>query len=333
MKRTSRHDRIEKHPACRSTHRACKEWQTDVLTDRKDIQIRQGYSVNKHLIKYIASLLIFASNGIVARHIALNSYQIVLLRTLIGGLMMLALLVFGKKLHGPHPAKEMRFVVLSGISMGVSWNLMFTAYELVGVAVAALLDYCAPIFVLLLSIVFYREKLTWPVAIGCGAAVAGVLLLSSHTQLNGASPLGAACAILGALFYALEVLLTKKAETVNGMEITMWQLFIACAISFGFTLWRTGVPFAIEGGSWPYILWLGLVNTGVGCWLFFSSVPHMRAQTVAVCGYLQPMAAVVLAALLLRESLTPLQLMGAALVLTGAVCSGQTAKHPVKLRK
>lgn len=39
--------------------------ETDVLTDRKDIQIRQGYSVNKHLIKYIASLLIFASNGIV----------------------------------------------------------------------------------------------------------------------------------------------------------------------------------------------------------------------------------------------------------------------------
>lgn len=44
--------------------------------------------------KYFAALLLFGSNGVVASHIALPSYEIVLLRTLIGSLFLLAVFKF-----------------------------------------------------------------------------------------------------------------------------------------------------------------------------------------------------------------------------------------------
>ena len=75
----------------------------------------------------------------------------------------------------------------------------------------------------------------------------------------------------------------------------------------------------IPAGDWSAVLLLGLVNTGVGCGLYFSAIGRLPAQSVAVCGYLEPLFAVVLSALLLHETMTPLQIAGAALIIGGAV--------------
>lgn len=64
---------------------------------------------------------------------------------------------------------------------------------------------------------------------------------------------------------------------------------------------------------------LGVVNTGIGCLLYFSAVAKLPVQTVAVVGYLEPLSAVVFSAALLGEAITPVRLMGAALIIGGAV--------------
>ena len=66
-------------------------------------------------------------------------------------------------------------------------------------------------------------------------------------------------------------------------------------------------------------LMLGLVNTGIGCYLYFSSITRLSAQTVAACDYVEPLSAVLLSAMVLGESMAPSQLFGAALVIVGAV--------------
>ena len=52
---------------------------------------------NKAAFKYIAALLLFGSNGIVARYISLSSYEIVFTRTLIGALFLILIFVFSKQ--------------------------------------------------------------------------------------------------------------------------------------------------------------------------------------------------------------------------------------------
>ena len=62
---------------------------------------------------------------------------------------------------------------------------------------------------------------------------------------------------------------------------------------------------------------LGAVNTGLGCCWYFSAIRQLPVQTVAVCGYLESLAAVVFAAVLLHETMQPLQILGAVLILCG----------------
>lgn len=63
---------------------------------------------------------------------------------------------------------------------------------------------------------------------------------------------------------------------------------------------------------------LGAVNTGLGCCWYFPAISRLPVQTVAVCGYFEPLAAVVFAAVLLHETMQPLQILGAVLILCGA---------------
>ena len=64
---------------------------------------------------------------------------------------------------------------------------------------------------------------------------------------------------------------------------------------------------------------LGIINTGLGCLLYFSAVAKLSVQTVAVVGYLEPLSAVVFSVTLLGEAMTPIRLMGAALIIGGAI--------------
>ena len=84
---------------------------------------------------------------------------------------------------------------------------------------------------------------------------------------------------------------------------------------------------ASGSSAWFWILLLGLVNTGGGCYLYFSPLSKLPVQTVAVCGYLEPMSAVVFAALLLGERMTPVQILGAVCIIGGAMI-GELVKRP-----
>ena len=69
------------------------------------------------------------------------------------------------------------------------------------------------------------------------------------------------------------------------------------------------------------MLWLGIINTGLGCFLYFSSIGKLPVLTVSVCGYAEPLSAVIFSAIILHEILLPLQILGAVLIIGGAVLS------------
>ena len=98
----------------------------------------------------------------------------------------------------------------------------------------------------------------------------------------------------------------------------MWQLtlsFITVAI---FTFFKQGPAISIPSQSILPIMTLGIINTGFGCYLYFSSIQMLPAQSVAIWGYLEPLSALIFSALFLAERLTFLQAVGAALILGGA---------------
>ena len=78
------------------------------------------------------------------------------------------------------------------------------------------------------------------------------------------------------------------------------------------------------------VLLLGVVNTSIGCYFYFSSIGHLPVQTVAICGYLEPLSALLFSATLLGEKLGFTQIVGAVLILGGAAFGELAGQKPLK---
>jgi len=270
--------------------------------------------------KYLLALLMFGTNGIVASHIDLSSYEIVLLRTFIGSLFLVAIffLTGGKQSFYKHK-KQSAFLAVSGIAMGASWMFLYEAYSQIGVSISSLLYYCGPVIVMVLSPLLFKERLTLPKITGFIAVLAGIFLVNGNIsgQLN---KWGIFCGLMSAVMYAFMVICNKKAKDITGLENSMLQLFISFLTAAVFVGIKQGYAMDIQTESVLPIVILGFVNTGVGCYFYFSSIGKLPVQTVAVCGYLEPLSAILFSAILLDEKLTVLQIVGAVLIIGGAMC-------------
>lgn len=272
--------------------------------------------------KYISGLLLFGSNGIVASFIDLNSYEIVLLRTLIGSLLLITFFFLCKgKLTFYKYRQQFLCLVVSGIAMGTSWMFLYEAYTRIGVGISSLLYYCGPIIVMVLSPLLFKEKLTMFTVIGFISVLCGVFLINSKASDINQDRFGIVCGLLSALMYSFMVIFNKKAKNITGLENASLQLLISFLTVAVFVGFRQGFKIDIPHESILPIFILGLVNTGIGCYFYFSSIGNLPVQTVAVCGYLEPLSAVLFSVFILKEVMLPVQIIGAILILSGAVVS------------
>ena len=275
-------------------------------------------------VKYIAALLLFGLNGVVSAQLRLASLPIVFYRTLLGGLLLLLLCALRREpLHRREdPPRQVIAVVLSGVAMGLSWIFLYEAYQRVGVGLSSIAYYCGPVLVLLLTPLVFGKRLTAR-QIGCFAVVFGGILLVSVPDLapgTGTDPVGLACGFASAVLHALMVVFTMKAPQITGLRNAAVQLAVSFLTVVPFAL-AGGVPLPADGGQWGWLLFLGLVDTGVGCYLYFSEIARLPVVTVSILGYLEPLSAVFFAVLLLHERLTACEVVGAVLILAGAAAS------------
>ena len=119
--------------------------------------------------------------------------------------------------------------------------------------------------------------------------------------------------------YSIMVIFNKKCKHIIGLENSVLQLIISFLTVTMFILIKSGFALQISSNDWVWILTLDLFNTGIGCYFYFSSIGRLPAGSVAVCGYLEPLSALIFSAFFLRERLSAVQLLGAVLILGGAV--------------
>ncbi len=271
-------------------------------------------------LKYIFALLLFGSNGIVASLIHLSSYEIVLLRTLIGSLLLIAIFFIAReKLTFYKYKTQSIFLAVSGIAMGTSWIFLYEAYDEIGVSLASLAYYCGPVIVMILSPFLFGEKLTRIKVCSFLVVLVGIFLVNGTAFENGVSVWGLACGLLSAICYSLMVMFNKKANDITGLENSMLQLFVAFLTVAIFVGIKQGYRMEIDTQSIIPILVLGLLNTGIGCYFYFSSIGKLPVQTVAICGYLEPLSAVLFSVIFLKETMLPIQIIGAVLIIGGAI--------------
>lgn len=286
-------------------------------------------------LSYLFSLLTVGANGIIAHHIDLPSSQIVVLRAWIGA----AALFFFYMLRHSSPIflnpRQFTFRILAGVSLGMEWLFVYEAYRLSGVSVATLAYYCGPAIAMALSPVLFHERLTTRKAASFSIVLAGIVMIDSAALSEGQFDFGLFCGLMSAVMFAATLMLNKKGGPVQGIGEAAIPLAVSGAIAFLAVLFKTGGMDPISGASLPWVLFLGFISTALGCGLYFRAVSRLPMQTAALWGYLDPLAAVIMAAFFLGEQLTLLQWAGAACILGGALWGNEIppsgAKQPATL--
>ena len=274
---------------------------------------------------FIASMLIFGTIGIFRRSIPLPSAFLAFSRGILGGLFLLAFLRLRKKDGARRLAPGLLLPLAgTGAMIGFNWMLLFEAYNHTTVAVATLCYYMQPTIVILLSPLVFRERLTGRKAACALISIAGMVLISGVTDGGGGSRdmTGILLGLGAAALYAGVVIMNKKIKGADAYQRTTVQLLAAGSVMIPYLLLTDGFSgVAFTPATLLLLLAVGLIHTGAAYALYFGSMEGLAIQSIAVLSYIDPVSALLFSALLLREPLSLMNIIGAVLIIGSAMIS------------
>lgn len=274
--------------------------------------------MNKQKLLFALAMLIFGSIGLFVRTLPFTSSQIALARGLIGSAFLFASsFIFKKGLSFKRIRSNLKVLLPLGIMLGFNWILLFQSYRYTSIANATVSYYCAPVIVMLLTPVLFKEPLTRTNVICIFAAMAGMVCISgAGGALDRQNLIGIAYGFGGAVFYAAIVLTNKFLKDISDFESAFTQLFIAALALLPYVLLTDGIRLAgASAGAVLLLILVGVVHTGFSYLLYFASLPRLDSRTIATFSYIDPISAILLSSLFLAEPMTLIQAAGAVLIL------------------
>ena len=275
-------------------------------------------------IKITAAMVTFGTIGILVRYIPLPSSIIALVRGVLATIFLLAVMAGGKRWPDKTAiTRNLALLLISGALIGFNWILLFEAYNYTSIAVATLCYYLAPVFVIIASPFVLQEKLSMKKALCVIAALAGMVLVSgviqNYVRGGNTEDLNLTGVLLGigaGALYATIILMNKKLKDISSYDTTVMQLAAASIVLMPYCLLTVDMgALEVTPVSAVLLLIVGIVHTGIAYVLYFGSIKELPAQTVAIFSYIDPILAVLLSALLLKESMDMLSILGAILIL------------------
>ncbi len=277
-------------------------------------------------LELITSMTIFGTIGIFVRYIPLPSGVIALTRGVIGmAFLLLVTVVARRRLSFTQIRQNFFYLALSGAALGINWILLFEAYHHTTVATATLCYYLAPIFVIVVSPFLLKEKLTVRKVLCVVVALLGMVFVSGilKTGITKASELkGILLGIGAAAFYTCVVLLNKKIADIAAYDKTIVQLGVSAFVMLIYSVMMGDFKnLTLEVTPLILLIVVGVLHTGMAYALYFGSMKDLKAQTVALFSYIDPVVAILLSALFLKEPLDEYGVIGAILVLGATLIS------------
>lgn len=268
-------------------------------------------------------MVIFGTNGLLVANISLGSAEIVLMRTFLGSLFLLAVVLVKRSFSFADLKADLVPATMGGAALGLNWVLLFSAYRSAGVGLSTLTYYCGPIIVLALSPVLFREKLTWNKLLAIAAVAVGMFCITGDIEPGSDVQTGILFGGGAALLYASLIVANKRVKRLSGLNCAMYELIVAFFVVLIYLLAsNVKLPVIPAAEDIVWVLAIGLVNTGLAYYLYFSSLQKLPGQTVALVCYIDPLTALLVSVAFLGEKLLGVQIAGAVLILGGA-CLGE----------
>lgn len=275
---------------------------------------------NQSKLLFILSMLIFGTIGIFRKYIPLSSSVISFSRGFIGVLFLLVLILLKKdKLNKKSIKDNLWLLIISGSFIGLNWVFLFESYKYTSVATATLCYYMAPIFVMIASTFLFKERLSLINVVCILVALIGMVFVSGviETGFNDKNTLiGVIYGLLAALLYACVIIINKFMKPIPSIDKTVMQLLFSVVIL---------IPYILIGQEFKgmiinleiilLLLIVGVVHTGLAYALYFDSMKGLKTQSIAILSYIDPVVAIILSALILKENMSIFASLGAVLIL------------------
>ena len=281
----------------------------------------------KSYLMLITSTLIFGTIGVFRRFIPLSSGMLAFTRGLLGSAFLVLFMRLSRRRASEKiSVKTLLLLVLTGALIGFNWIFLFEAYNYTSVATATMCYYMQPTIVILLSPLFLHERLTRRRLLCAAAAVVGMIFVSGITDgaagTDARSLTGVFFGLGAAALYAAVIILNKKITLDDAYRRTAVQLAGAAVTLVPYLLLTEDFSaIHLNASSTAMVLLVGLVHTGFAYALYFGSMKRLKAQSIAVLSYIDPVFALLLSAAVLHESLSPIALIGTALIIGSALVS------------
>lgn len=296
-------------------------------------------SNGKSLAALVCSMAIFGTVGIFSRYIPFSSSMLALSRAVIGAIFLAVLMAATGKM--PDLAlikKNLLLLIISGVCLGANWILFFSACRKTTVASATLSYYLAPTLVVLIAAFVFREGLDRKKIVCSAAAFFGMVLVSGIIG-GGVEGISAAGILLGlgaAGLYASVVIFNKLMRGIDAYSKTLAQ-FIAAALTLlpYVLLTERNTEISLDARSVIMLIVIGVLHTGIAYALYFGAAPNLSLATVAIYSYTDPIIALVLSAIVLKEKIGVAGVIGAILIVLSslAIESDITLKNVNKGRE
>ncbi len=280
----------------------------------------------KAKIELGCAFLIWGTVGIFVKFIPLNSGIVAFDRSIVGMLFLLAVkLCMKSKIDFSALKGSLLILCINGALLGLNWILLFESYNYTSVATSTICYNLGPMLVVLVSPLVFKERLTLTKILCVATALFGVMCVSGLFENNPSGDRGFIGVLLGlcaAVVYAITVIINKQVDKVNPMDKAITQFFASTVVMFIYCLFVTK-PEELQFTTQTIILLIvvGVLHTGVAYTIYFKSLPDVTSQNVAIFAYIDPVVAVVLSALVLKEEMTVFTVLGAVLVVASAIFS------------
>ena len=198
----------------------------------------------------------------------------------------------------------------------------FQTISLTNVATAILLEYLAPILVLIVSVAFMKHRFTWSLPVGVALSVSGCALVVGAFGGGGVvvSPAGIAWGLSSAVFFATYSLLGTVASTRYSPYTTLvWGLGFASLFWLAVLgPWRIIGLFA-DPKTAAAVLFMAVVSTIIPFAAFLIALGHIAPTNATVTSTVEPVIAGIGAFLLFGESFSAIQMVGGVMVIAAIV--------------
>lgn len=283
-------------------------------------------NLKQEQIKLMFISATFGTIGFVMHFIPLSSPATVFYRALIGGLFIILMCLVSNKVIDIKSMKDnFMILVLTSFFMGLNWVFQFEAFKVSSVAIGTVCYNTMPIFLLIIASFVFKERITIKNIVCIFIATVGIILVSNviETGIKSNQVLGCIYGILGAILYALIVIYNRKLSNIATHDKIIFQFIFSSIIMAIYVLLiqRNTLFFDKNLDSHTYIiglislLTLCLFHTGFCYVHYFNAVSNLKAETVAIMTYIDPVVALLLSYFVLKEQTTGMQIIGAILIL------------------